>query len=325
MAHPLTTEQVEIFRRDGFLFPQRVMSAGDAPRQVLRQPRPRKPMSPALAPTINAHGAAIPAVGYGTMLFPEPERAVELILHALKCGYRHIDTARKYATEQWVGEGIRASGVPRDELWVTTKVTEENAKADDFARSVDTSLETMGLDYVDLLLIHWPQPNVPLEDTLGALAKAKRDGLARHIGVSNFTIPLLEKAVAKCPEPLITNQIEYHTYIQQDRLIAACRKHGLLITCHAPLARGAMLDDPVIVEIAAGHAKTPAQVALRWTVQQPGIGVVPRALEFSEIEENIGIFDFALSDAEMGRIDQLKEKNLRVIDPEVRRPVWDES
>ncbi|MBT3810947.1 MAG: aldo/keto reductase [Rhodospirillaceae bacterium] len=280
-------------------------------------------MSP--AHTINSHGAAIPAVGYGTMLFPEPERAVELILHALNCGYRHIDTARKYGTEQWVGEGIRASGVPREEIWVTTKVTEENAKADDFARSVETSLDTLGLDYVDLLLIHWPQPNVPLAETLGALAKAKRDGLARNIGVSNFTIPLLDEAMAKCPEPLVTNQIEYHTYINQDRLIAACRKHGLLITCHAPLARGAMLDDPVILDIAAAHNKTAAQVALRWLIQQPDVGIVPRALEFSEIEENIGIYEFTLSDADMDRIGQLKARNLRVIDPEVRRPVWDEE
>jgi len=275
-------------------------------------------------PTIEAHGAAIPAVGYGTMLFPDPDRAVELIGHALACGYRHIDTARKYGTEQWVGEAIRASGVPREEIWVTTKVTEENAKADDFARSVDTSLETLGLDHVDLLLIHWPQPAVPLEETLGALARAKRDGLARHIGVSNFTIALLDEAVAKCPEPLVTNQIEYHSYINQDRLLAACRKHDLLVTCHAPLARGAMLDDPVILEIAAAHGKSAAQVALRWTVQQPGIGVVPRALEISEIEENIALFDFILSDAEMDRIGRLKERHLRVIDPEVRRPAWDE-
>ena len=155
--------------------------------------------------------------------------------------------------------------------------------------------------------------------------KAKRDGLARNIGVSNFTIPLLDEAMAKCPEPLVTNQIEYHTYINQDRLIAACRKHGLLITCHAPLARGAMLDDPVILDIAAAHNKTAAQVALRWLIQQPDVGIVPRALEFSEIEENIGIYEFTLSDADMDRIGQLKARNLRVIDPEVRRPVWDEE
>jgi len=282
-------------------------------------------MSLPTVPNISAHGADIPAIGYGTMLFPEPESAVGLVVHALETGYRHIDTARKYGSEQWVGEGIRASGLAREDIWVTTKVTEEDAGADDFARSVETSLETLDLDYVDLLLIHWPQPRVPLEETLGALAKAKRDGLASNIGVSNFTISLLDEAMAKCPEPIVTNQIEYHAYIRQDRLIAACRKHGMLVTCHVPLARGAVLENPVIREIAAAHGRTPAQVALRWLVQQSDVGVVPRALEFSEIEENIAIFDFALRDDEMARIATLQDRNLRVVDPAVRRPVWDEG
>lgn len=284
---------------------------------------------PIFAPTLSSANAdapfAMPAVGYGTMLFPEPERAVGLVVHAIESGYRHIDTARKYGSERWVGEGIRASGLAREELFVTTKVTEEDARADDFARSVDTSLKTLGLDYVDLLLIHWPQPRVPLSETLGALARAKRDGLARHIGVSNFTIALLDEAVQVCPEPLVTNQIEYHAYIRQDRLLAACRRHGLLVTCHVPLARGELLDDPVIVEVAQAHGKTPAQVALRWLVQQPDIAVVPRALTNREIEENIAVFDFALTDEEMGRIGALRDRNLRIVDPEVRRPVWDEG
>ncbi|NNE83068.1 MAG: aldo/keto reductase, partial [Alphaproteobacteria bacterium] len=160
---------------------------------------------------------------------------------------------------------------------------------------------------------------------LGALAKAKRDGLARHIGVSNFTIALLDEAVKICPEPLVTNQIEYHAYIRQDRLIAACKRHGLLVTCHVPLARGTLLDDPVIVAVAAAHGKTAAQVALRWLVQQPDVAVVPRALNFTEIEENIGLFDFSLSDGEMENIGTLRDKNHRLVDPEVRRPVWDEG
>lgn len=282
-------------------------------------------MEPGRAPTVSALGAVMPVVGYGTMLYPEPERAVELIAHAIDYGYRHIDTARKYGSEQWVGEAIRASGVPRSELWVTTKVTEENANADDFARSVDTSLQTLGLDYVDLVLIHWPQPRVPLEETLGALAKAKRDGLTRHIGVSNFTVALLDEAIAKCPEPIVTNQIEYHAYLRQDKLLAACARHGLIVSCYAPVARTRLLDDPVINEIAAAHGKTAAQVALRWLIQQPQLVVVPRSLEFSEIEEDIDLFDFALSDEEMGRIGALRERNLRVVDPEVRRPVWDEG
>jgi 2,5-diketo-D-gluconate reductase B len=280
-------------------------------------------MQSAKAPIISAFGGHLPVVGYGTMRYPKPERAVDLIVHALERGYRHLDTARKYGSEQWVGEGIRASGLPRGDLWITTKVTEENAKADDFARSLDTSLETLGLDYVDLLLIHWPQPNVPLEETLDALAKARREGLAKNIGVSNFTVSLVEEAVGKCSEPLFANQIEYHAYIRQDKVIAACRKHGMLVTCHAPLARGEVLKDPVIQKIATAHGKTAAQVALKWLIQQPDVSVVPRALEFSEIEENIDIFDFELSQDEMNQISALREMNLRIVNPEVRRPVWD--
>lgn len=280
-------------------------------------------MQSAKAPTLSAHGAEMPAVGYGTMLFPEPDRAAGLVAHAIDCGYRHIDTARKYGSEQWVGEGIRASGIDRKDLFVTTKVTEENAREADFARSVDTSLETLGLDYVDLLLIHWPQPRVPLAETMGALARAKRAGLARHIGVSNFTVALLDEAVQVCPEPLVANQIEYHAYIRQDKILAACARHGLIVTCHVPLARGKLLNDPVIGEIAAAHGRSSAQIALRWLIQQPQVAVVPRALEITEIEENIALYDFELSDAELQRIGALRDKNLRVVDPEVRRPVWD--
>jgi diketogulonate reductase-like aldo/keto reductase len=276
-------------------------------------------------PILSAQGAQIPVVGYGTMLYPVPERAVELIAGSLECGYRHIDTARKYGSEKWVGEGIRASGVPRKDIWVTTKVTEENAKVDDFERSLDISLKTLGLDYVDLLLIHWPQPKVPLEETLGALAKARRSGLAKNIGVSNFTVALLDEAVGKCSEPLLTNQIEYHAYICQDKVIATCRKHGLLVTCHVPLARGAILNDPVIMKVANSHSKTTAQVALKWLVQQPNIVVVPRGLEHSEIKENIDIFDFELTGSEMDQISGLRDRNQRLVDPEVRRPVWDEG
>ena len=280
-------------------------------------------MQPAKAPVISSHGATMPVVGYGTMAFPEPDRAVELIAHALDCGYRHIDTARKYGSEQWVGEAVRASGLPREELWVTTKVTEDNARADDFARSVDMSLTTLGLDYVDLLLIHWPQPSVPLEETLGALAKAKRQGLTRHVGVSNFTVALLDEAVAKCPEPIVANQVEYHAYLRQDKLLAACARHDVIVTCYAPVARGHLLDDPVIGEVAASHGKSPAQIALRWLVQQPQVAVVPRALEFEEIEEDIDLFDFELDEQEMDRIGALRDRAFRVVDPEARRPVWD--
>jgi 2,5-diketo-D-gluconate reductase B len=280
-------------------------------------------MQAAKAPLLKAHGADMPAIGLGT-LFPEPEKTgAEAVVAAIACGYRHIDTARKYGSEEAVGEGIRASGIARDELFITTKVTEDNARAADFAASVETSLKAIGVDRVDLLLIHWPQPKVPLAETLGALARAKRDGLTRHIGVSNFTVALLDEAVGLCPEPLVANQIEYHPYLSQDKVLAACRKHGLIATAYCPLARGRLVDDPVLADVAKAKGKTVAQVVMRWLIQQPGIAAVPRATGPKRIAENIDIFDFALSEVEMDRIGALRKRATRVVDPAVRRPVWD--
>jgi diketogulonate reductase-like aldo/keto reductase len=278
-------------------------------------------MQSAKAFTLNAHGAQMPAIGYGTMEFSG--RAPELIAAAIASGYRHIDTARKYGTEQFVGEGIRASGIGRGELWVTTKVTELDAREADFMRSVETSLKTLGLDYVDLLLVHWPQPKVPFAETLGALAKAKRQGLARNIGVSNFTLAMLDEAVHACPEPLVTNQLEYHCYLPQDRMLAALKRHGMILTAYCPVARGKLLDDPVVGEIAKTHGKTPAQICLRWLIQQPGVAAVPRALEERHIADNIDVFDFSLTDEEMRRLSALRSRRIRIADPPERAPKWD--
>jgi diketogulonate reductase-like aldo/keto reductase len=278
-------------------------------------------MQSSKALTLTAHGATMPAIGYGTMELPD--RPAELVAFAIASGYRLIDTARKYGTEERVGEGIRASGIARSELWVTTKVTEENAREADFLRSAETSLKALGLDYVDLLLVHWPQPNVPLTETLGALAKAKRQGLARHIGVSNYTIAMLDEAVHVCPEPLVTNQIEYHAYLPQDRMMAALRRHGMIQTAYCPTARGKLLDDPVIGEIAKAHGKSPAQICLRWLIQQPMVAAVPRALEEGHIVENLDVFDFALSDGEMKQVSALRSRKIRIADPPQRAPKWD--
>lgn len=270
---------------------------------------------------VSAHGASMPVIGYGTMELPH--RPAELVAAAIAAGYRHIDTARKYGTEQRVGEGIRASGIARDKLFVTTKVTEENAREADFLRSAETSLKTLGLDYVDLLLVHWPQPKVPFSETLGALAKAKRSGLTRSIGISNFTLAMLEEAVHVCPEPLVTNQIEYHAYLPQDRMLAALKKHGMILTAYCPLARGELLNDPVLAEIGKPHGKTAAQVALRWLIQQPMVAAVPRALEERQIEENLDVFNFSLSAQEMQKISVLRKRKLRIADPPERAPKWD--
>lgn len=271
--------------------------------------------------TLSAHGANLPAIGYGTMLLPE--RPAELVAAAIKAGYRAIDTARKYGTEERVGEGIRASGIARSELFVTTKVTELNAREADFLNSAETSLKALQLDYVDLLLVHWPQPKVPLVETLGALAKAKRSGLTRHIGVSNYTIAMLDEAAHVCPEPLVTNQVEYHCYLPQDRMLAALKRHGMILTAYCPVARGELLTDPVVCEIAKAHGKTPAQICLRWLIQQPMVAAVPRALEERHIVENLDVFDFTLSGDEMKRLSALRSRRLRIADPPERRPVWD--
>ncbi|HEY1475150.1 MAG TPA: aldo/keto reductase [Pseudolabrys sp.] len=278
-------------------------------------------MQPAKAFTLAAHSAKMPAIGYGTMELPE--RGAELVAYAIQSGYRLIDTARKYGTEEKVGAGIRSSGIARGELWVTTKVTELDAREADFLRSAETSLKTLGLDYVDLLLVHWPQPKVPFKETLGALAKAKRSGMARHIGVSNFTVATLDEAVRVCPEPLITNQVEYHAYLPQDRMLAALKRHGMILTAYCPMARGKLLDNPVVGDIAKAHGKTIGQICLRWLIQQPMVAAVPRPLEEAHIEEDLDVFDFSLSEDEMRRISALRSRNVRIADPPERAPEWD--
>ena len=278
-------------------------------------------MQPAEAPLLTAHGAQMPAVGFGTMELPH--RPAELVAEAIAAGYRLIDTARKYGTEERVGEGIRASGIARKDLWVTTKVTELNAGEADFLNSAETSLKALGLDYVDLLLVHWPQPKVPFSETLGALAKAKRRGLTRHIGVSNYTIAMLDEAWRVCPEPLITNQIEYHAYLPQDRMLATLKRYGMILTAYCPMARGQLLDEPVIADIAKARGKSIGQICLRWLVQQPMVAAVPRPLEEAHIEEDLDVFDWSLSDDEMRRISALRSRHVRIADPPERAPQWD--
>jgi 2,5-diketo-D-gluconate reductase B len=277
-------------------------------------------MPPPAIPKLSARGAEIPAIGFGTSSLGN---CGEIVAHALKAGYRHIDTAWKYGTERGVGEGMRASGVPRSEIFLTTKVTHEYLRADDFARSVDESLKNLGVDYVDLLLVHWPNPDIPLSEPMPALAKAKRQGLTRHIGVANFTIALLDEAIRLCPEPLVNLQAEYHPHLDQTRLLEACRRRGLIFTAYCPLGRGRLLRDPVLADIAARKGRPLAQIALRWLVQQGNIIPIPRSSNPKRMAENLAIFDFALTDEEMQRISSLKRPDGRIANPVGRAPAWD--
>jgi 2,5-diketo-D-gluconate reductase B len=271
-------------------------------------------------PTLSAHGAEIPAIGFGTSSLGD---CGEIVATALKVGYRHIDTAWKYGTERGVGEGMRVSGVPRSEIFLTTKVSHEFLRADDFARSVDESLKTLGVDFVDLLLVHWPNPEIPLSEPIPALARAKRQGLTRHIGVANFNIAMLDEAIRLCPEPLVNLQAEYHAHLDQTKLIEACRRRGLIFTAYCPLGRGRLLRDPVLANIAARKGRPLAQIALRWLVQQGNIIPIPRSSNPARMAENLGVFDFALSEEEMKRIATLKRPDGRIADPAGRAPAWD--
>jgi len=272
-------------------------------------------------PALSAHGAQIPAIGFGTS---QLGNCGEIVAAALKAGYRHIDTAWKYGTEKGVGEGIRASGVPRKEIFLCTKVSHEYLRAADFAKSVDESLKNLQVDYVDLLHVHWPTiDNIPLAETMGALAKAKRDGLTRHIGVANFNIALTEEALRLCPEPLVTLQAEYHPYLEQTKVLDYCRRKGLVFTAYCPLARGKLFKDPVLAGIARSRGKSIAQIALRWLMQQGNIAAIPRSANPQHIAESLQVFDFELSADEMKRIFALKRPDGRIANPAGRAPPWD--
>jgi 2,5-diketo-D-gluconate reductase B len=262
--------------------------------------------------SVTASGAKIPLLGLGTWDL-RGRTCVRMVEQALQLGYRHIDTAEMYDNEREVGEGLHASGVKRGEIFVTTKIWPSHFAPRDLERAARDSLTRLHLREVDLLLLHWPNPQIPLADTLGALGKVKRDGLARHIGVSNFTVKLLEEAVRLSAEPLVANQIECHPFLDQSKVIAACRKHDMAVVAYSPIARGSARNDKLLARIGAAHGKTAAQICLRFLVQQ-NIVVIPRTSKEKRLVENAAIFDFTLSAAEMTEIAGLAHRDGRIVD-----------
>lgn len=234
-----------------------------------------------------------------------------LVEQAIRIGYRHIDTAQMYGNEAEVGEGVRASG-HRKEVLVVTKLQPTNLGPREVDRSAKHSLAELRLDVIDLLLIHWPNPRIPLSETLGAMARLRDDGVVRHIGVSNFTTALLDEAIKASPAPIVCNQFEAHPFLDQSKLVAACKKHRVVPVAYSPIARGGAKGDEVLTRIGKTHGKTAAQVSLRWLVQQ-GIAVIPRTSKVERLSENMAVFDFALSDAEMKEIAGLA-RNGRIVD-----------
>jgi 2,5-diketo-D-gluconate reductase A len=265
------------------------------------------PVSSATVPTIELHdGHAIPQLGFGVFQIP-PEETAAAVSRALEIGYRHIDTAEMYRNERGVGDAVRASGLDRDEVFVTSKLSNAAHRPDDARRAFDTTLAALGFDHIDLFLIHWPLPTLYDGDfvaTWNTLAEFQRDGRARSIGVSNFQIEHLERLAAATDVAPAVNQIERHPHFLNRDVTAYGEAHGIATEAWSPIAQGEVLDDPVITAIARRYERSAAQVVLRWHLQRGAI-VFPKSTTPSRIEENFALFDFQLESEDLDAIDAL--------------------
>jgi 2,5-diketo-D-gluconate reductase B len=268
--------------------------------------------------TIEIRGAKVPRLGFGTWQIAGPD-ATEAVRDALELGYRQIDTARAYENEREVGRGLADAGVPREEIWLTTKIPHGEADPEQARRAAEESLRRLGVDHLDLLLLHWPNPDVPMERTLEAMAQLREEGKAREIGVSNFPATMLERALEVAP--VFCDQVEYHPFLDQERLLRLARERDVLITAYSPLAHGHVPSDETLTEIGERHGKTAGQVALRWLLDQPAVSPIPKASSHERRAENFDVFDFELSPEERARIDALP-KDLRTANPPWA-PDWD--
>jgi 2,5-diketo-D-gluconate reductase B len=248
-------------------------------------------------------GEKVPSLGLGTYRLSggKCERAVE---RALSLGYRHIDTAQMYRNEEEVGRGIQGSGVDREKIFLTTKVWPSDFSYERTIQTTRESLKKLDTDRVNLLLMHWPSRDVPLEETLGAMRELQEEGSVRHIGVSNFPPSMVQEAAQHAE--VFCNQVEYHPYEAQDELLGQAKEMDYLLTAYRPLSRGGILNDEKLREIGEAHGKTGAQVALRWLIQQEKVAAIPKATSEEHLKDNFDVFDFELNDQEMERVSELR-------------------
>ncbi|MEM7565693.1 MAG: aldo/keto reductase [Pseudomonadota bacterium] len=276
-------------------------------------------------PTTTANGAEIPLLGFGTWRLAG-EEARRMVREAIGIGYRHIDTAVVYGNEAEVGAGIAeaiADGVvERDELFITTKVWPDSFQPDAMRASAEASLKRLGLDHVDLLLLHWPSPDVPVRTSVPALCAQQKAGLTRHIGVSNFNTSLLAEALLVADRPLVTNQVEYHPLMTQRAVLAALDAAGMAMTAYCPIARGAVNGQSSLERIGAGYGKSAIQISLRWLTQK-GVIAIPKTATPAHARSNLDIFDITLTDAEMDEIDAIGRPDGRTVTLDGYAPVWD--
>lgn len=274
--------------------------------------------------TITLHDNEIPKLGLGTWEL-KGDDCTQIVSQGLQMGYRHIDTAQAYENEQYVGQGLEDSGIPREDFFLTTKIFRKQFESKETAiKSLEESLKKLKTDYVDLVLVHWPFPEYELEQLIEPVMEAQDKGMARLIGVSNFTVDQMQKAKDISDNRICINQVEYHPRLSQKPVLDFVRKNGWGMTAYSPLARGNALDIPAIEKIAEEHNKTQAQIILRWLIQQDNVLAIPKSSHEKRLAENFAVFDFELSDDEMNAIFELGEKNDRQVDPDFA-PKWDKA
>ena len=271
---------------------------------------------------VSANGANIPALGFGTFRMPDAD-VHRVLPEALKLGFRDVDTAQIYKNEAAVGDVLKSSGIARQDIFLTTKVWVDRVGHQDFIASVDESLTKLKTDHVDLLLLHWPQSEMPLADRIGALNELRKAGKVKNIGVSNFSTTLMAEAVKLSDAPIVNNQVEYHPYLDQTKVLSEAAKTGMSVTAYYLMADGAVPKDEVLKDIGAKHGKTAAQVVLRWAVQQKGVIALSKTATESRLPENFDIFDFALSQDEMAAVHKLARADGRIVNPGHLAPEWD--
>ncbi|MFC7156382.1 aldo/keto reductase [Halomarina halobia] len=265
---------------------------------------------------VTTQGVEVPALGLGTARFDSTDVCRRAVEAALDIGYRHVDTAQIYGTEGAVGAAVSTAAVDRDDVFVTTKLSESNRSRDRVLESTRQSLAALRTDYVDLLLMHSPNSTVPLAETIGAMNDLRDEGIVRHVGVSNFSVDQLRRAMERSDAPILTNQVEYHPYRDQSALLETCIDEGVVLTAYSPLAVGKVTSNATLAEIGDRYGKTAAQVALRWLLQQEMVAAIPKAAGRDHLRENFDVFDFALADDEMravfegtgGPIDGLRDR-----------------
>ncbi len=278
--------------------------------------------SPVATEALAVGEAHLPRLGFGTYGMSGP-RLQEILVAALRHGFRHIDTAQIYQNEADVGAAIRASGVPRHDIFVTTKVWVDSYPADRFSASVDQSLRDLKSDHIDLLLVHWPRGSVSIAEQIEGLNQAVDAGKVRHIGVSNFNVDMMQSAIKFSRYPIVTNQVEYHPFLDQSVLLKAVHASQTSLMAYCGMAVGRVFESPVLKEIAVRNKRTIAQVVLRWLIQQPHVVALSRTEKIERIVDNARVFDFELSQEDMQTIAMLRSPGGRIVNPAHLAPAWD--